>query len=138
MLIAGQKWKCPFFETDSLLQRRWKIVLTPINKHFVFLGNFFSKKFQKNLDKLCVGWKVLEILEKNSSKKDFPKKYFFSKKTKCLFIRVKKFFSPPPNFFCKKLGVPAKLSVSKNGHFHFCPNISITARTSPHGIAIQN
>ena len=51
-------------------------------KKNAFFGNVSSKKALKNFDKFFVGGKVLEILKKNSSKKNFPKKHFFSKKEK--------------------------------------------------------
>ena len=110
-LMSRQKWKCPFFEKKIFWWRK-KTVFTPINKHFVFLkkiiflflkknaflGNFFFKAFPptKNLSNFF--W---NFFEKKISKKTF----FFFKKRKCLFIGVKKFFSPPKNLICKKLSV---------------------------------
>ena len=84
----------------------WKKIIFPFLKQKCFFGKLFPKKFQKKFDNFFVGGKILEILIKNSSKKNFPKKHFFFKKRKIIFFkktklvhRVKKFFFSPKKLF---------------------------------------
>ena len=63
-------------------------------KHFsffgktIFLGEIFFKKISKTFWQIFCGQKSFGNFQTNSSKKNFPKKHFFSKKRKtCLFSK---------------------------------------------------
>ena len=96
-------YKKSFFYPDK--QALWffeekKTFFFFFEKKCFFLGNFFRKNFKNILTNFLWVGKFWKFWKKFFEKK-FPKKTFFSKKTKCLFIGVKKFFLQKKTFFIK-------------------------------------
>ena len=102
-LVKKKIFSTPWTSTFGFLK---KIIFLFLKKKRFFGEIFFRRIFYQNFS---AHKKVLKFF-----RKQFPQKtFFFQKKTKiilkqkqkCLFIGVKKFFSPPKNFFCKTLSV---------------------------------
>ena len=100
------------------------------NINFSFFGKknvFFSKKFFSKFPKLFRPWKLYEIFFFENK---FPKKTFFFKKAKFLFMGVKNFFLPK-QLFLSKTKCPLYCPFSKMKVFVFALQTQSLSGLSP-------